>query len=92
MIKKEWCFIELNLKKFTKEILKELFKGNQRKCSLKLGVPPDLLNKILNKKVKNSLVFLGKFKKYCDEHSLDFNDFIISKWKEWEHERNKRFT
>ena len=77
MIKKEWCFIELQLRKFTKEILNDLFKGNQRQCSLKLDVPPDLLNKILKKKVKSSLVFLGKFKKYCDENSLNFNDFII---------------
>lgn len=78
-IKKEECSIEISLKKFTKEILKDLFKGNQRQCSLKLGVSPEQLNKILKRKIKSSSVFLGKLKKFCDENNLNFNDFIILK-------------
>lgn len=69
--------MELNLNKFTKEILENKFKGNQRQCAMALGVSAELLNKILRKRGKAGLLFIGKLMIYCDNNELDFHTFII---------------
>jgi len=71
--------MELNLQKFKKEILQQVFKGNQRQCSIALDISAEFLNKILKKKGKAGALFFGKLKNYCNKNNFNFDAFIILK-------------
>ena len=69
--------MELNKAKFVKDILVKRFKNNQRQCANEINVSPSYINKIINKGSNVGAKFLGKFKVYCIENDLDFDDYIF---------------
>ena len=68
--------MELNVDMFIKLFDKD-FKGSYAEAGRKLDVAPAQIYRIINKKGKAGVVFLGKFHTYCKEHKLKFEDYII---------------
>lgn len=69
--------MEVNVKKI-REILKEMFKGNQTAFAEALEIDRTHLNKVLRNNGKNAgTVFCGKFIKFCKKNNLNYEDYIF---------------
>ena len=68
--------MELNVDMFIKLFDKD-FKGSYAEAGRKLDVAPAQLYRIINKKGKAGLVFIGRLKAYCNKHKLKFDNYII---------------
>ncbi len=69
--------MELNKLKFVNNILGRKFKNNQRQCANEIGISPSYVNKIVNKDTLVGVKFLGKFKIYCKNNNIDFDEYIF---------------
>ncbi len=68
--------MELNVDMFIK-LFDNDFKGSYAEAGRKLDVAPAQIYRIINKKGKAGLVFVGRLKTYCKKHKLKFDNYII---------------
>lgn len=69
--------MELNKAKFVNDVVGKRFKNNQRQCAIEIEVSPSYINKIINKGASVGAKFLGKFKIYCKNNNMNFDDYIF---------------
>lgn len=68
--------MEINKDRLWK-LLDDVAEGKYRKLARMLDVQVSQLHKVLNRESKAGPVFLGKLRKFCKEHDLNFDEFVL---------------
>lgn len=66
----------LNIKEL-KSHMEKYHQNSYRRFARALEVEVSQLHRIINKKSKAGVLFLGRLHKYCKKNELEFNDFIF---------------
>lgn len=64
-------------KEKVKKLMEKKADGNYRKFARMLNLDVAQLYRVINSDSLAGPKFLGKLKKYCDEHNLDFDEYIF---------------